>query len=185
MIFLAFKQALHLGDIVKNTRVRDTREETRLWGVGSRKGELENFRAGHLGLLSINFNFWNVIFLADGISLHLGEVQMKIYERSLQALLLLAPRGFTAHSCVLTRLDIFDCCIYGPLIVVSIIRLTLTFMSICHQYPRHKLFLTVISKLIPNYHLFFCETTLQVQWILPVELYWVNVKMTTSNLISV
>ena len=104
MIFLAFKQALHLGDIVKNTRVRDMREKTRLWGVGSRKGELENFRAGHLGLLSINFNFWNVIFLADGISLHLGEVQMKIYERSLQALLLSAPHGFAARTRVLTRL---------------------------------------------------------------------------------
>ena len=38
MIFLAFKQALHLGDIVKNTRVSGTREETQLFGVGSRKG---------------------------------------------------------------------------------------------------------------------------------------------------
>ena len=38
--------------------------------------------------LSINLNFQKVIFLANGISLYLGEVQMKIIcERSLQALL--------------------------------------------------------------------------------------------------
>ena len=38
MIFLVFEQALHLEDIVKNTRVSGMREETQLWGVGSRKG---------------------------------------------------------------------------------------------------------------------------------------------------
>ena len=43
-------------------------------------------------------------FSAKGISLRLGEVQMKLYERSLQALLSSAPRGFTARSHVLARL---------------------------------------------------------------------------------
>ena len=37
---LACEQALHLEDIVKSTRARGTREETRLWGAGKRKGEL-------------------------------------------------------------------------------------------------------------------------------------------------
>ena len=43
-------------------------------------------------------------FSANGISLRLGEVQMKIYERSLQALLSSAPRGFAASSRVHARL---------------------------------------------------------------------------------
>ena len=43
-------------------------------------------------------------FSANGISLRLGEVQMKFYERSLQALLSSAPRGFAARSRVLERL---------------------------------------------------------------------------------
>ena len=43
-------------------------------------------------------------FSANGISLHLDEVQMKIYKRSLQALLFSAPRGFVARLCVLPRL---------------------------------------------------------------------------------
>ena len=45
-------------------------------------------------------------FSANGISLRLGEVQMKFYERSLQALLspAPAPRGFAARSRVLARL---------------------------------------------------------------------------------
>ena len=37
---IACEQALHLGDIVKSTRARGTREETRLRGAGKRKGEL-------------------------------------------------------------------------------------------------------------------------------------------------
>ena len=43
-------------------------------------------------------------FLANCISLRLGEVQMKFYERSLQALLSPAPSGFAARSRVLARL---------------------------------------------------------------------------------
>jgi len=43
-------------------------------------------------------------FSANGISLRLGEVQMKFYERLLQALLSSAPRGFAARSRVLARL---------------------------------------------------------------------------------
>ena len=43
-------------------------------------------------------------FSANGISLRLGEVQMKFYERLLQTLLSLAPRGFTARLRVLARL---------------------------------------------------------------------------------
>ena len=43
-------------------------------------------------------------FSANCISLRLGEVQMKFYERSLQALLSSAPRGFAARSRVLARL---------------------------------------------------------------------------------
>ena len=43
-------------------------------------------------------------FSANGISLRLGEVQMKIYERSLQALLSSAPRGFATRSRVHARL---------------------------------------------------------------------------------
>ena len=43
-------------------------------------------------------------FSANGISLRLSEVQMKFYERSLQALLSSAPRGFAARSRVLARL---------------------------------------------------------------------------------
>ena len=43
-------------------------------------------------------------FSANGISLRLGDVQMKFHERSLQALLSSAPRGFAAHSRVLARL---------------------------------------------------------------------------------
>ena len=65
------------------------------------------FRAGRLGLLSITFNFRNfrnVIFSANGISLRLGEVQMKICKGWLQALLSPAPRGFAARSRVLARL---------------------------------------------------------------------------------
>ena len=42
-------------------------------------------------------------FSANGISLRLGEVQMKICKGWLQALLSSAPRGFTAHSRVLAR----------------------------------------------------------------------------------
>ena len=45
----------------------------------------------------------------------------------------------------------------------------LTFMSVCHQNPGHKLFLAVISKLIPNHYLFFSQTAFQTQSILPVE----------------
>ena len=40
-ITVACEQALHLGDIVKSTRARGTREETRLRGAGKRKGEGE------------------------------------------------------------------------------------------------------------------------------------------------
>ena len=43
-------------------------------------------------------------FSANCISLRLSEVQMKFYERSLQALLSSAPRGFAARSRVLARL---------------------------------------------------------------------------------
>ena len=43
-------------------------------------------------------------FSANGISLRLSEVQIKIYERSLQALFSSAPRGFAARSRVLGRL---------------------------------------------------------------------------------
>ena len=43
-------------------------------------------------------------FSASGISLRLGEVQMKFYERSFQALLSPTPRGFAARSRVLARL---------------------------------------------------------------------------------
>ena len=41
-------------------------------------------------------------FSANGISLRLSEVQMKFYERSLQALLSSAPRCFAARSRVLS-----------------------------------------------------------------------------------
>jgi len=44
------------------------------------------------------------VFSANGISLRLGEVQMKICKGSLQALLSSAPRGFAARSRVLARL---------------------------------------------------------------------------------
>ena len=43
-------------------------------------------------------------FSANCISLRLSEVQTKFYERSLQALLSSAPRGFAARSRVLARL---------------------------------------------------------------------------------
>ena len=43
-------------------------------------------------------------FSANGISLRVNEVQMKFYERSLQALLSSAPRGFAARSRVLASL---------------------------------------------------------------------------------
>ena len=43
-------------------------------------------------------------FSANGISLRLSEVQMKFCERSLQALLSSAPRGFAARSRILVRL---------------------------------------------------------------------------------
>ena len=43
-------------------------------------------------------------FSANGISLRLGEVQMKICKGWLQALLSSAPRGFAARSRVLERL---------------------------------------------------------------------------------
>ena len=69
----------------------------------------QKFRTGQLGLLSINFNFRNIIF-QPGISLCLGKVQMKIYERSLQALLLSsALRGFAAHSLNLTQIRELAC----------------------------------------------------------------------------
>ena len=68
----------------------------------------QKFRTGPLGLLSINFNFRNIIF-QPGISLCLGEVQMKIYERSLQALLSSALRGFAAHSCNLAQIRELAC----------------------------------------------------------------------------
>ena len=69
----------------------------------------QKFRTGQLGLLSINFNFRNIIF-QPGISLCLGEVQMKIYERSLQALLLSsALRGFAAHSLNLAQIRELAC----------------------------------------------------------------------------
>ena len=60
---------------------------------------LRKFRAGQLGLLSINFNFRSVGFSANDISLCLGEVQMKIYERSWQAVLFSAvARSHLTHS---------------------------------------------------------------------------------------
>ena len=66
---------------------------------------LTHRRSGcQLGLLSINFDFRNVILNANGISLRLGEVQMKIRKGWLQALLSSAPRGFAARSRVLARL---------------------------------------------------------------------------------
>ena len=43
-------------------------------------------------------------FSANGISFRLSEVQMKFHERSLQAFLSSAPRGFATHSRVLARL---------------------------------------------------------------------------------
>ena len=43
-------------------------------------------------------------FSANGISFRLNEVQMEFHERSLQAVLFSAPRGFAAHSRVLARL---------------------------------------------------------------------------------
>ena len=42
-------------------------------------------------------------FSANGISLRLGKVQMKFYERSMQALLSSAPFGFAARSRALAR----------------------------------------------------------------------------------
>ena len=69
----------------------------------------QKFRTGQLGLLSINFNFRNIIF-QPGISLCLGEVQMKIYERSLQALLLSSALcGFAAHSLNLAQIRELAC----------------------------------------------------------------------------
>ena len=38
VLTIACEQALHLGDIVKSTRARGTREETRLRGGGEEKG---------------------------------------------------------------------------------------------------------------------------------------------------
>ena len=62
------------------------------------------FRAGHLGLLSINFDLTlTLIYSANSSFLRLGEVQMRIYERSFQALLPSAPRGFAARSRVLSH----------------------------------------------------------------------------------
>ena len=43
-------------------------------------------------------------FSANGISLRLGEVQMKFYERSFQALLSSTPRGFAASTRILAKL---------------------------------------------------------------------------------
>ena len=43
-------------------------------------------------------------FSANGISFRLSEVQMRFYERSLQAVLSFAPRGFATHSRVFARL---------------------------------------------------------------------------------
>ena len=48
--------------------------------------------------------FSGTSFFGQWYSLRQCEVQMKIYERSLQALLSSAPRGFATHSCVLERL---------------------------------------------------------------------------------
>ena len=56
-------------------------------------------------------------FSAKGISLRLGEVQMKFYGRSLQALLSPAPRGFAARSRVLARLVINYSCWCGAEVV--------------------------------------------------------------------
>ena len=62
------------------------------------------FRAGHLGLLSINIDLTlTLIYSANSSFLRLGEVQMRIYERSFQALLPSAPRGFAARSRVLSH----------------------------------------------------------------------------------
>ena len=62
------------------------------------------FRAGHLGLLSINFDLTlTLIYSANSSLLRLGEVQMRIYERSFQALPPSAPRGFAARSRVLSH----------------------------------------------------------------------------------
>ena len=61
-------------------------------------------RGCQLGLLSINFVFRNVIFQPMVFPFRLSEVQMKFYERLLQALLSSAPRGFAARSRVLARL---------------------------------------------------------------------------------
>ena len=43
-------------------------------------------------------------FSSNGISLCLGEVQMKIYETLLQALFSSAPHGFAARLCLLAQL---------------------------------------------------------------------------------
>ena len=69
------------------------------------------FRAGHLGLLSINFDLTlTLIYSANSSFLRVGEVQMRIYERSFQALLPSAPRGFAARSRVLSHKTKWGAC---------------------------------------------------------------------------
>ena len=62
------------------------------------------FRAGRLGLLSINFNFRNVIFQPMVFPFVWAKYKWKFVRGWLQALLSPAPRGFAARSRVLARL---------------------------------------------------------------------------------
>ena len=65
-------------------------------------------------------------FSANGISLRLGEVQMKICKGWLEALLSSAPRGFAARSRVLARL----------VLLAQIGELARRLLALCHQYLR-------------------------------------------------
>ena len=63
---------------------------------------IRKFRAGYLGLLSINFDFQNVILQPMVASFVWAKYKWKL-KRSFQALLPSAPRGFAARSRVLSH----------------------------------------------------------------------------------
>ena len=94
-----------LAVVIESDQTRiSLRASSPIWAslARTRRPNLSHRRSGcQLGLLSINFVFH---FSANGISFRLSEVQMKFHERSLQALLSSAPRGFATHSRVLARL---------------------------------------------------------------------------------
>ena len=147
MVFIFLPQELktrsHLSSArnILFARTKSNEPPSLLWGLKQVVGTNLIPLRTKLDTLTKEVPAWPVInqlcfperhFSANCISLRLGEVQIKFYEWSLQALLSSAPHGFAARSRVLVRLA--SLAQIGELVCRLV--LLLNIIQLCECYER-------------------------------------------------